>query len=303
MAFGDTRPNYRHGRLLLLPLLLLTLVPWADSQADPFGETWQTGESVVASTGCTSAVVPEPPATLTLGGLERPFITRLPRDYTPGRPHDLVVAFHGRTNPNSQVQGYYDIDESLPRAIIVYPSAIPFESGFRWSDPGDAPAELRDFALFDSLVARFSADYCIDLKRIFVVGHSLGASFANNVACHRGELVRAVASVAGGIGNTVCEGGAAALVIHHPADRLVPIANGHRVRDAFVVANRLPPEPVPASRPELARLDCVRYGGATPNPVIWCQHDFATTRGGRYYPHNWPEATDEAIARFFSDLP
>ena len=299
----------RLGRSPILPLLLLLLVGalWAavgvEAQGDPFGNTWQAGESVELSAGCSSIVAPDPPLSLTLRGEERSFITRLPQSYEPTEPHDFIVAFHGRTNPNSQVQGYYDLDESLPDAIIVYPSALRFGSGFRWSDPGDAAHRLRDFELFDLLVARFAADYCLDMGRIFVVGHSLGASFANNVACQRGELVRAVASVAGGIGSSSCQGGAAALLIHHPEDSLVPISNGLRVREAFVAANELPHQALPVSRPVLDDLGCVRYGPDTVNPVIWCEHDFSTTRGGRYYPHNWPELADEAIARFFADLP
>ena len=289
---------------LLLAILLLSLGPLGSARAQStFGSTWQTGAPQDLSAGCSARNTPAPPENLSLRGVERNFITRLPQGYTPGEPHDLVVAFHGRTNPNSQVRGYYDIDESLPDAIIVYPSALPFGNGFRWSDPGDSAETLRDYELFDALVGRFAAQYCLDLARVFVVGHSLGASFANSVACHRGQVVRAVASVAGGIEGTNCDGGAAALIIHHPKDMLVPISNGHQVRDAFVEANGLAGAPIPASKPELAELGCLRYGADSPDPVLWCVHDFATTRGGRYYPHNWPDATAPAIARFFGDLP
>ncbi|HEX7002858.1 MAG TPA: hypothetical protein VF168_01565 [Trueperaceae bacterium] len=292
----------RTSRRIALPLLILVLA-FASAQDGPFGNTWPSSEAAVLSSGCSSASTPQPPSSLLLDGRERPFITRIPASYRPGEPHDLVVAFHGRTNPNSQVQGYYDLDEGLPDALIVYPSALRFQSGFRWSDPGDPADALRDYELFDRLVSHFAAHYCLDLDRIFVVGHSLGASFANSLACFRGEVIRAVASVAGGIAATDCDGGTAALVMHHREDALVPISLGLRVVAAFVTANDLPPDPVPESRPELAALGCVRYGPDSANPVIWCEHDFATTRGGRYYPHDWPEAADEAIARFFGDLP
>ena len=284
-------------------LLLLALSPRGLVQTEPFGNTWRTGVEATRSAGCSNPDLRTPPETLTVDGRDRALITRIPPGYSPGAVHDLVIAFHGRTNPNHQVQGYYDLDESLPEAIIVYPAAIPYGSGFRWSDPGDPASDLRDFELFDRLVSRFANDYCIDLGRIFVVGHSLGASFANDVACQRATVVRAVASVAGGIGSSECQGSVAALIVHHPEDRLVPLVHGRRVLEAFLNSNSLPAAAVPASRPELAALGCVHYGGDSVDPVIWCEHDFATTRGGRYYPHNWPEPTDEAIARFFGDLP
>ena len=75
---------------------------------------------------------------------------------------------------------------------------------------------------------------CVDLDAVFVVGHSLGASFANSLACARGGQVRAVGSVAGGIDGTACTGRAAALLLHNPADRAVPISEGLRARDALL---------------------------------------------------------------------
>lgn len=289
--------------LLLVAAVLIACAPreqgaLREGQAD----AWSGNQESSSSPGCREAGV-APPTSVTVRGRERGFIARIPESYKPDSPHDLVIAFHGRTNPNSQVQGYFDLDEALPEAIILYPSALPADGGFRWSDPGELPAELRDYALLDALLVAFGNDLCLDLERVFVVGHSLGASFANSVACHRGKVVRAVASVAGGIEGERCDGGAAAMVIHHPEDRLVPIGEGKRARDAFLAANDLPPLPVPASEPELTLLGCVRYGAESPDPVIWCEHDFGTTYGGRYYPHNWPDAAALAIARFFRDLP
>jgi polyhydroxybutyrate depolymerase len=299
-----------HFRLLsaILPaLLLLACAPRdrAAAQQALIG-SWQTSDELRLSPGCAAtsgAGGKSVPEGVTVRGQERTYLARVPGTYAPDRPHDFVVAFHGRTNPNIQVREYFDLDEALPEAIILYPSALPDGSGFRWSDPGDLPDELRDFALFDALLVSFGNAYCLDLDRVFVVGHSLGASFANSVACSRGELVRAVASVAGGIEGAPCDGGAGALIVHHPEDDLVPISAGERARDAFVAANAAAGPPILASEPELAALGCLRYGSDSPDPVVWCVHDDALTYGGRYYPHNWPDAVPQAIARFFRDLP
>lgn len=264
---------------------------------------WSDSQPLNTSPGCGKTESSDAPTSVAVRGRERSFIAHIPESYTAGRPHELVVAFHGRTNPNTQVRGYFGLEEALPEAIILYPSALDAQGGFRWSDPGDRPADLRDYALLDALLVAYGTELCLDLERVFVVGHSLGASFANSVACHRGGTVRAVASVAGGIEETGCDGGAAAMVIHHPEDRLVPIGAGERARDAFLAANGLPLVPVAASEPELRALNCLRYGGDSPDPVIWCPHDHAITYGGRYYPHNWPDAVAPAIARFFGDLP
>ena len=113
------------------------------------------------------------------------------------------MAFHGRTNNNAQVRAYYGLEQPTgDPTIFVYPLALRQADGtFSWSNPGDKPDSLRDYALFDTIVATFAQDYCIDPDRIFVVGHSLGASFVNSLACARGDLIgvsavsRAVSSV------------------------------------------------------------------------------------------------------------
>ena len=221
-------------------------------------------------------------------------------------PRDLVIAFHGRTNDAEQARRYFGLDAALPEAIIVYPHALPAGSGtFGWSAPGDAPDRLRDFALVDAIIDDFGSDHCIDVDRVFVVGHSLGASFANDVACHLGDRIRGVASVAGGVQGGPCVGRTAALILHHPDDRLVPVVAGEQVRDAFRATNDLAEAPAgPTAQPALADLRCRRYGGDdVAHPVVWCLHDDATGPGGRYYPHTWPGGAARAIAAFFAGLP
>jgi polyhydroxybutyrate depolymerase len=151
-----------------------------------------------------------------------------------------VIAFHGRTNDAARARRYFRLDAALPDAVIVYPRALPAGPGtFAWSAPGDPAERLRDFALVDAIIDAFGRAHCIDLERVFVVGHSLGASFANDVACRLGDRIRAVASVAGGIQGGPCADRTAALILHHPDDPLVPLSSGERVRDAFRAANDL----------------------------------------------------------------
>lgn len=263
---------------------------------------WHDGETENLSDGCFTSADAMPDS-VEVHGRTRYFIARVPSPSAPGTPLDLIVAFHGRTNSNAQVRRYYDLEEVLPDAVILYPSALPDGNAFRWSDPGDSPRDLRDFAFLEALIVRVGAAVCLDLERVFVVGHSLGASFANSIACHRGGQVRAVASVAGGLhGGSECEGGTAALLIHHPEDRLTPFNEGIRARDSLLIANGLTGPPVPASEPELMALGCERYGPDSPHPVLWCAHSDSSGPGGRYYPHTWPDAAPLAIARFFGDL-
>jgi len=132
-----------------------------------------------------------------VNGLLRHYITVIGNKYNENTPIKLIFAFHGRTNPNTEVRGYYDIEKaSQGNAIIIYPAGLPEEGPSRsWSNPGDKPSQLRDFALFDQLLKEFENNYCIDKDQIFVAGHSLGAWFTNSLACARGDVIRGIGSV------------------------------------------------------------------------------------------------------------
>ena len=257
------------------------------------------------SPACAAPAVHAPPERLWVRGHARLVLSRVPE--APGsEPRDLVIAFHGRTNDAAQARRYFRLDAALPDAVIVYPQALrATPNAFAWGDPGDAADALRDFELVDAIIDAFGRAHCLDLDRVFVVGHSLGAYFANDVACSLGDRVRAVASVAGGLQGGECVGATAALLIHHPDDALVPLSAGERARDAFRAANGAANAPAtPAAHPALAALRCVRYGDAdAAHPVMWCAHDDATSPGGRFDPHTWPAATPAAIAGFFRGLP
>lgn len=253
------------------------------------------------SPGCADSVAA--PERLVVGGVARTFLARVPSG-TSTRPRDLVLAFHGRTHDAAQARRYFELDAALPDAVVVYPRALPTgPRTFAWADPGDPPERLRDFALVEALVDALGRAHCLDLDRVFVVGHSLGGYFANDVACAFGDRVRAVASVAGGLQHDACVGGAAALLVHHPTDRLVPVAEGVRAREAFRAANRHARAPAVAiDAGPLAPLRCARHGDPNAaHPVVWCARDDATTPRG-LDPHTWPEGAAVAIAAFFAAL-
>jgi polyhydroxybutyrate depolymerase len=259
-------------------------------------------ERVARSDGCGKPAPAAPPASVEVGGRERALIVAIPEGYRPDAPLPLVVAFHGRTSPAERVRRYYGLEGEGPPAIFVYPGALPAGDGrFSWQDPGDRAGALRDFALFDRVLETMAATYCLDRERVFVVGHSLGASFANDLACARGDRIRGVAAVGGGISRAPCAGEVAALVMHNPKDEQVPVAEGERARDAHLARNRLagsPAEPV-----RVGGFACLRWGGpAAAAPVVWCPHDEDRDHAGRYYPHTWPESAGSAIMGFFAGL-
>jgi polyhydroxybutyrate depolymerase len=241
-----------------------------------------------------------PPQTFEVGGQERRAIVVLPDDYRADRPHALIFAFHGRTNDHVRARRYFGLEQAPNGPTIhVYPAGLPDRTGrFTWADPGDPPDALRDFALFDAILDRIASDYCVGLDAVYVVGHSLGASFATSLACARADRIRGIAAVAGGIAPSDCSGEVAALLLHNPRDRAVPLSEGERARDALLGEPGDLLEPLPR---RFAGFDCNRYGNAV-NPLLWCLHGQDFTPRGRFYPHQWPRGATATILRFFATL-
>ena len=170
---------------------------------------------------------------------------------------------------------------------------------YSWADPGNKAHEIRDVAFFDAIVESVAERYCVDMDRIAVVGHSLGAWMANSVACVRGGAVMASATVGGDSVITECSGPAAAMIIHNPNDNLASFAGAERVRKLRAETNTCPWETTPGPQ----ELNCVRHAGCPAgNAILWCPHTRDTDERGNFYPHQWPRDTAHVIAEFFRNI-
>lgn len=260
-------------------------------------------DRALRSSGCAASPPGKPPDVIAADGVQRAVIV-VPVRAAAGATHDLVVAFHGRTNSNAQVREYFDLERHAQRpTVFVYPAGLPAGDGTRgWTDGRGASGEQRDFALFDAIILRLARLYCLDLGRMFAVGHSLGASFVNALGCARGDRLRGIATVAGGgVTPARCSGPVAALILHNPRDPVVAIADAAAVRERLIRNNGLPRSTMAGPS---AEFGCVRYGGTeASDPVIWCTHQQDVTWRGRYYPHQWPRQTGALIMSFFATLP
>lgn len=260
------------------------------------------GSEILRLDGCGKPGPPEPPSSAEVDGRTRDFIAVIPEPYNAEVAHRLIFAFHGRTTANSRARSYFRIEQSSTSpTIFVYPAGLLGEDGkYSWYERGQSGDNLRDYLLFDTLLESLSATYCIDLDRVFVVGHSLGGSFANSLGCARGAAIRGVGTVAGRVWDTDCSGAAATMILHNPRDYLVPVARGEYARDRALLQNSLGP---PAEPCEPRTLNCECYGPAgAENPVVWCPHNENKIRSGEDYPHLWPHEAGEAIMSFFDSL-
>lgn len=241
------------------------------------------------------------PTSSVVNGLTRHYITVIGNRYNENTPIKLIFAFHGRTNPNTEVQQYYDIDEeSDGNAIIIYPAGLPEEGPSRSrSSPWDKSSQLRDFVLFDQLLKEFENNYCINKDQIFVVGHSLGAWFTNSLSCARGDVIRAIGSVWGGTTINKCSWPVAGMIMQNPADNLSPYSAGVAARDQMLKQNWCTEK----TEPYGSVGNCVIYTECQKDaPVIWCPYTDSYESHGTFYPHMRPDYAGKTIMDFFEAL-
>jgi polyhydroxybutyrate depolymerase len=198
----------------------------------------------------------------TIRSTQRDAWVRLPLGYDPARPYPVVFLFHGCTNITNNVPMWNVTGND---AILVRGAGI--SNNICW----DSGPNSADIELFDAMVESVSNAHCIDTSRIFGVGYSSGSWLLNRLECVRGDVLRAVGTVAGGGTNNPnsCVGTVARVFVHDTTDNDNPIQGNYAERDRLIALNGcnagLPPVPE-------GPAPCARYQGCDPeNPVIWCE--------------------------------
>ncbi len=245
----------------------------------------------------TGAALPDaesPPPTftvtdeaITVSGLARSYVLVLPRDYDAARRYPLVVAMHGDGGDGASMRAGFPVEEaSGASAIVVYPSG----RNHTWDLYAPADTDV-DVAFLEALIASLAARWSIDPARVFATGFSSGAFMANQMACRRPALFRAIASHGGGApseprdpaastwegtGFTRCAGqtsGVAALVVHGEEDGVVSWESGSYTATYWSTVNGCGTARVPAGG-LLGALGCERWQGCpATTPVTMCSVD------------------------------
>lgn len=231
---------------------------------------------------------------VTVFGKARTYTLVVPPGYDGATSEPLIYVLHGDGGSGKQVRAQFDIEGAAGgKALFLYPDG----AGAAWDL--DSPASKNaDVALFDATLAQVQAEYCVDLHRVFVAGFSKGAYMANQLACRRGDRIRAVATHSGG-GPYEAEGGTydaagelecsgkpvGSLVLHGTADGVVAPSEGQKSIDHWTHANHCGGGTTSGA--------CTTYAGCT-NPVVACK-----VQGLQHAV--WPEAP-KRVWQFFAAL-
>ena len=141
----------------------------------------------------TSLLPGDNDGTVQVGDTTRSYIVRLPAGYTGTSPVPLVLDFHGIAgSPSGEAanSGYRELAEQ-EGFIVAWPQGI--DDAWNIGPCCTTSRTVDDVGFARALVQRLQQDACVDPKRVYAVGYSMGGGMAFHLACNAADVFAAVA--------------------------------------------------------------------------------------------------------------
>ena len=160
------------------------------------------GPGTGGSTGTVTCPSGSKPAdgtvNLTVGSLSRKYILHVPSAYTGSTAVPLVLDFHpiGGSASQWRTGSPYPAVIDKEGAISAFPDGLTGPMGQAWNVIGCCVsqvngADVDDVAFAKAIVADIEKVACIDTKRIYAVGFSMGGGMSNWLACKAPDVFAA----------------------------------------------------------------------------------------------------------------
>jgi polyhydroxybutyrate depolymerase len=174
------------------------------------------------------------PRGTTYGG-DRPAELKVPATLTEGKQYPLLVVLHGYGASGFVQTAFFGVG-GLPaadKALLIAPDGTEDSMGKQFWNADAACCDFDhknpdDVGYIGGLIDDISADWPVDKKQVFVLGHSNGGYMAYRMACERADVIAAIGSLAGDASSmpTACNPTQKVNVVHMhgTADELVPYA-------------------------------------------------------------------------------
>jgi polyhydroxybutyrate depolymerase len=133
-----------------------------------------------------------------VGSASRTYILHVPSTYVGTKPATLVVDLHplsGSGSGEESTSPYKAVTD--PEGVVTaYPNGETGPAGAAWNVGPCCVANVDDVAFVRALVAQVETKACIDPKRVYAVGYSMGGGMSHYLACHAADIFAAVAPAA-----------------------------------------------------------------------------------------------------------
>jgi polyhydroxybutyrate depolymerase len=169
------------------------------------------------------------PQTLQISGSERTYLMHLPTGDRSERPLPLVLVLHGAQMTSALMAEVTDLNAWADKEgfVVVYPQGLEQ----RWITIQQPGSTVDDFAFMKALIANIEKTYSIDRSRVFAVGLSNGAEFAQELGCSDDFRFKAIVAVSAtlqveGASHCTPKHTVRMIQFHGTADPIVPYIGG-----------------------------------------------------------------------------
>jgi poly(3-hydroxybutyrate) depolymerase len=133
--------------------------------------------------------------TLKSGGMDRTYLLHIPPGYDGSKALPLVFDIHGYTSFASEqlMRSKWDKMADKESFVLIDPEGV----NKSWNAGSCCGGAADDVKYFRDVVAKATAELCIDKKRIYVSGHSNGGAMTHRLACEAADIFAAAAPVCG----------------------------------------------------------------------------------------------------------
>lgn len=130
------------------------------------------------------------------GGTNRSYLLHIPPGYDGTKPLPLVFDVHGYTSFASEqlMRSKWDKMADKEAFVLIDPEGV----NKSWNAGSCCGGNNQDdVKYFRDVVAKATAELCIDKKRVYVSGHSNGGAMTYRLACEAADIFAAAAPVCG----------------------------------------------------------------------------------------------------------
>lgn len=128
-------------------------------------------------------------------GVARRYILHVPSSYTGDEPVPLVVVYHPLLTDGAAAERGSGFKELADREGFVVAFPYGQESAAWNAGPCcTASRDVDDVGFSRALVAQIESKYCIDKKRVYATGYSMGGGMTHYLACEAADIFAAVAT-------------------------------------------------------------------------------------------------------------
>jgi polyhydroxybutyrate depolymerase len=130
-----------------------------------------------------------------VGSTTRSYVLHVPSTYDGSKPVPLVLDFHAITGSGAAERKSSPYPEQTdPEGVIMaFPNGQAGPLGAAWNVGPCCVANVDDVAFAKAIVTQVQSTACIDTKRVYAVGVSMGGGMAYYLACHAADVFAAVA--------------------------------------------------------------------------------------------------------------